>query len=144
MRERLLADGDGARSFVLVADRGCEFVAAIESWAAKRGVRAGRVSAIGAFERAVIGWFDWRRKDYRRVVVGEQAEVVSLLGDLALTDDAVTLHAHVVLGSADGSALAGHLLEGIVRPTLEVMVVEAPAHLERHFDPETGLALLQP
>jgi predicted DNA-binding protein with PD1-like motif len=130
---------------MLVPDRGSEAVAAIESWAADRAIRAARISAIGAFEHAVLGWFDWETKDYRRIDVAEQVEVVALLGDLAVaTNGDVKLHAHAVLGCADGSARAGHLLEGVVRPTLEVMVVQSPAHLERRRDPETGLALLQP
>jgi predicted DNA-binding protein with PD1-like motif len=35
------------------------------------------------------------------------------------------------------------LLEAYVRPTLEVILVESPQHLQRKTDPETGLALLR-
>jgi predicted DNA-binding protein with PD1-like motif len=48
-----------------------------------------------------------------------------------------------VIGKADGTAHGGHLLEAHVRPTLEVIVTESPAHLHRRSDPETGLALLR-
>jgi predicted DNA-binding protein with PD1-like motif len=48
-----------------------------------------------------------------------------------------------VLGKADGTAHGGHLLRAHVRPTLEVIVTESPAHLRRRSDPETGLALIQ-
>ncbi len=143
MDERSLPEA-GERAWVLVPDRGEEAVAAIEAWARERDVRAARLTAIGGFERAVLGWFDWDAKDYRRIPVDEQAEVVALVGDIALSGDQVKLHAHAVLGRSDGSAVAGHLLEGIVRPTLEVMVVQSPAHLERRHDPATGLALLRP
>jgi predicted DNA-binding protein with PD1-like motif len=30
-----------------------------------------------------------------------------------------------------------------VRPTLEVVIVESPAHLERRFDAKTGLSLIR-
>ena len=40
------------------------------------------------------------------------------------------------------TAHGGHLLQGYVKPTLEVVVVESPAHLQRQFRPEFGLALL--
>jgi uncharacterized protein len=36
----------------------------------------------------------------------------------------------------------GHLLEGIVRPTLEVTIVETAAHLRRKKRPELGIALI--
>jgi predicted DNA-binding protein with PD1-like motif len=52
------------------------------------------------------------------------------------------VHAHVVVGKADGTAHGGHLMAAVVRPTLEVVVVESPRHLRRAVDPETGLALL--
>ena len=54
------------------------------------------------------------------------------------------LHIHIVLGTRDGSAKAGHLGEGDVRPTLEVVATENPAHLRKVKDSETGLALVRP
>ena len=53
------------------------------------------------------------------------------------------IHAHVVLGKSDGTALRGHLLEAHVRPTLEVMLIESPRHLQRKHGKETGLALIR-
>jgi hypothetical protein len=47
-----------------------------------------------------------------------------------------------VLGLSDGSTRGGHLLEGFVRPTLEVTLVEAPKHLRRKKHPELGIALI--
>ncbi len=49
---------------------------------------------------------------------------------------------HAVLGLRDGSVRGGHFLEGIVRPTLEVTVVETPAHLRRRKRAELGIALI--
>jgi uncharacterized protein len=82
-------------------------------------------------------------KQYRTIPVDEQVEVVSLVGDIALRDGESSLHAHAVLGKADGSVVGGHLLQGHVRPTLEVVVVESPAHLQREHDPVSGLALIR-
>lgn len=52
------------------------------------------------------------------------------------------VHAHAVVAAADGHTLGGHLLRAVVRPTLEVIVTESPAHLRRSTDPGTGLALI--
>jgi uncharacterized protein len=57
-------------------------------------------------------------------------------------DGAPRIHAHLVVGRSDGTAYGGHLLEGHVRPTLEVVLDESPTALQRRTDPETGLALL--
>ena len=71
-------------------------------------------------------------------------EVLSLIGDIALKDGMPQIHAHVVVGKADGSAHGGHILEARVWPTLEVILTESPDHLCRKVDPETGLALIDP
>jgi predicted DNA-binding protein with PD1-like motif len=90
----------------------------------------------------VLGYFERERKDYKRIPLQEQIEVLSLIGNIALADGKPKLHAHVVIGKSDGSAHGGHLLEAHVWPTLEVIVVESPQHLRRTYDTETGLALL--
>ena len=92
----------------------------------------------------MLGYFDRERKEYEEIPVDEQVEVLSLVGDVALDPDgAPVVHAHAVLGKRDGSTAGGHLLEGHVRPTLEVMLIESPAHLRKRHDPETGLALIE-
>ena len=73
----------------------------------------------------------------------EQVEVLSLIGDVALEDGEPKVHAHVVVGRSDGSTRGGHLIEARVRPTLEVILTESPAHLRKHHDPESGLALIR-
>ncbi|HEY7581477.1 MAG TPA: DUF296 domain-containing protein, partial [Acetobacteraceae bacterium] len=103
------------------------------------------LTAIGAFSDTVLGYFDWQQKQYRRNPVNEQVEVAAFIGDIALTkDDQRSLHVHLVLGRRDGTALAGHLMEAHVRPTLEVVLTEYPAHLRKRHDPESGLALIDP
>lgn len=67
------------------------------------------------------------------------------IGDLAHGPDGKpSLHIHCVLGCPGGRALAGHLLEGHVRPTLEVILTDSPVHLRKRHDPESGLALIDP
>lgn len=69
--------------------------------------------------------------------------MLSLLGDVAEKDGEPKLHAHVVLGRSDGSTRGGHLIEAHVRPTLEVILTESPAHLRNAHDDESGLALIR-
>lgn len=141
MNARVLSE-NGERTVVIVFDTGEEVVGALTQWAIKHDVTAARFTAIGAFSEVVLGYFEWDRKDYKRIAVQEQVEVLSLVGNIALKGAEPSLHAHVVVGKADGSAHGGHLLEARVRPTLEVVVEEAPRELRRVFDPITGLALL--
>jgi predicted DNA-binding protein with PD1-like motif len=73
----------------------------------------------------------------------QETKLLSLIGDVALKDGEPKVHAHVVVGRADGSTRGGHLMEAHVRPTLEVILTESPAHLHKQFDPENGLALIR-
>jgi predicted DNA-binding protein with PD1-like motif len=143
MQSKLLSESDGVRTFAVVLDPGNEAFRSIPDFAAAEHVTAAAVTAIGAFERATVGWFDFNSKTYRRIPIEEQCEVLSALGDIAAADNGKpSLHLHAVLGLSDGSTRGGHLLDGIVHPTLEVMVTEMPAHLHRRKRPELGIALL--
>jgi predicted DNA-binding protein with PD1-like motif len=91
-----------------------------------------------------LGWFNWKTKTYEpAVVLDEQLELLSLIGDVALRDGAPEVHSHAVVGKSDGTAHGGHLLEARVRPTCELVLTESPAHLQKQFDPESGLALIK-
>ncbi len=67
-----------------------------------------------------------------------------MTGNVALYQGKPKVHAHVVAGKRDGSTVGGHLMEAHIRPTLEVILTESPAHLVRHIDDESGLALITP
>jgi len=142
MKSKLINDGP-QKTYVLVLDNGDEAVGCIQGFAREKGIVAAQLTGIGAFSDTMLGFFDWETKDYRKIPVKEQVEVVSLLGDIALgADGHPTLHPHVVLSRADGTAMGGHLLEAHVRPTLEVVLTESPRHLRKRKDSDSGLALI--
>jgi uncharacterized protein len=141
MKAKVVQDADVV-TYVVVCDPGDEAVAALAQFARAERLEASQVTAVGAFERATVGWFDRAAQHYRRIPVDEQCEVLSLLGDIAHGVDGPSLHVHVVLGLADGTTRGGHLLEGWVFPTLEVIVTETPAELRKVMRPELGIALI--
>ena len=143
MKSKLIHEHDGERTFALVFETGDEAMAGLQEFVRQHGLGAARFTAIGAFQDATLGYFEWQSKEYRKIPVREQVEVLSLVGDVAQQDGEPKVHAHVVLGRSDGSTRGGHLLEAHVRPTLEVMLVESPAHLNKQHDPESGLALIR-
>jgi uncharacterized protein len=142
MKGKLISEG-AQRTFAVILDTDDEAVACLTAFAKEHKLSASQFTALGAFRDCVLGYFDWQKKDYTRIPIQEQVEVLALVGDIALNDGEPKLHPHVVVGKADGTAHGGHLLEAHVRPTLEVIITESPAHLQRCSDPETGLALLR-
>jgi predicted DNA-binding protein with PD1-like motif len=132
-----------AKIHVVVLDSGAEAFSELTRYANEEQIGGASLTAIGAFERAVVGWFDFTNKTYRKIAIDEQCEVLSAVGDFAVGDDGkASLHVHIVLGLADGSTRGGHLIEGIVRPTLEVVITETEGALRRRNRPELGIALI--
>jgi uncharacterized protein len=130
------------KTYAIVFDTGDEVAAGLTAFATEHYLGASHFTAIGALSDVVLGYFDWETRDYRRIPLREQVEVLSLADDVVLDGGESKVHAHVVIGKRDGTAHGGHLIEALVRPTLEVMVVESPRHLRRRMDPESGLALI--
>src|SRR5687768_2900686 len=97
MRAKVLNESP-ERTIAVVLDRGDEVMSTLQRFAVEQALSASRLTAIGAFESATLGYFDWERKVYERVPVNEQVEVLSLVGAIALDGAKPRVHAHVVLG----------------------------------------------
>ncbi|HEY9345685.1 MAG TPA: PPC domain-containing DNA-binding protein [Inquilinus sp.] len=144
MIAKQLHAADGQRVFAVILETGEAVMESLQRFAEAERLTAAQITGIGAFSDAELRYFDWERKEYLPIPVKEQVEVASLLGDVAVSPDGKpALHVHLVLGRRDGTALAGHLAEARVRPTLELIVTESPAHLRKALDPESGLALIR-
>ena len=142
MKYKVLND-DGQKTFALIMSTGDEVAGCITRFAKDQKISAAQFTGIGAFSSATLGFFDVTRKEYKRIKISEQTEVLSLLGDISTYKSEPKLHAHVVLGKEDGSAHGGHLLDAIARPTVEIILTESPAHLKREMDETTGIPLIR-
>jgi uncharacterized protein len=142
LKARLINE-QGEKTYVLIFERGDEVVATLLKFAKEKSLAAAHFTAIGGFSDVILGYFSRERKQYQKIPLQEQVEVLSLVGDIALKEDGTPqVHAHVIVGDANGLARGGHLMEAHVWPTLELILEESPAHLRRRSDPESGLALI--
>jgi predicted DNA-binding protein with PD1-like motif len=141
MKSRVIHQGD-ATTYVLIFDRDDEVMSTLRKFAQEHGVDAGHFTAIGAFREVTLAFFDWERRAYQHHDVPQQVEVLSLVGDIATHEGKPVVHAHAVVGLPDTSTRGGHLVEARVRPTLEVVLTETPAHLRRTVDEASGLPLI--
>lgn len=143
MKSRLVSGSSEPRIYVVVLDESEEAFEVLTDFVRAEKLTAASVTAIGAFERAVVGWFDLARKTYKHIHVDTQCEVLSAIGDVAVDDKGEpSLHIHAVLGLEDGSTRGGHLVAGRVRPTLEVIFTETPATIRRRKRDDLGIALI--
>ncbi|HEY2384111.1 MAG TPA: PPC domain-containing DNA-binding protein [Terriglobia bacterium] len=137
-----LINESAENTFALVFDKADEIIWTFRRFVTEERILASHFTAVGALSDVVLGFFDPAKKQYRRIPIHEQVEVLSLIGDVTVYQGTIDVHAHIVVGKADGSAHGGHLLEGHVFPTLELILVESPTYLTRRPDIETGLALI--
>lgn len=142
MKSKLLSEIAGRREWALIFDAGDEVVEELRRFAASERLCAAHFTGIGAFSKATVAWFDLQTKSYQPIELTEQVEVISLLGDVAEDKGKPAVHAHLCVAKRDGSAHGGHLQKATVQPTLEVILIESPAHLRKTFRPEFGLALI--
>jgi uncharacterized protein len=141
MKATVLADAE-QKTYALIFDKDDEVVTTLTAFAKTHAIGAAHFTAIGAFSTVTLGYFDRERKEYVKIPLPEQVEVLSLVGDVAEEKGEPKVHAHVVVGKRDGTAHGGHLLDARVWPTLELILTESPATLARRSDRESGLALI--
>lgn len=142
MKSKILNES-GEKIWALIFETDDEVKSGLLEFAKANQLGGAHFTAIGGFRYVQLGYFDWQQKEYVPIVVDDQVEVLSLIGDVALQRDEPAVHAHVVVGASDGTTRGGHLLKAYVRPTLEVILSESPRHLRRQFDESTGLALIK-
>lgn len=145
MNYRLIDERDGRRTYVVALDAGEQVMSTLTDLATELSLIGSSISGIGGFQRATLGYFDAERNGFIENIVDEQVELLSFQGNIAEQDDGTPkIHAHVVMGRSDATTRGGHLVEAVVRPTLEAIIVESPEHLHRRHDEKTGLVLLKP
>lgn len=108
----------------------------------EEGVRLGTVSAIGAVQRARLGYYLQREREYQFFTLNEPLEIASLSGNVSLKDKEPFVHAHALLSDGNGRTFGGHLAPGTVIFACEVVIASCEGtELEREADDATGLPL---
>ena len=135
---------------MLVLERDDELMAEVQSFAERERLRLAEFTGIGAVSSAKLAAFDPDKREYVDIPDPGQAELVSLNGRITLPKDADPanppderqLHVHCVLSHEDGSTVAGHVFELVIRPTCEVFVTESAEQVARREDPDSGLPVI--
>jgi hypothetical protein len=144
MQVQLLNPGEATKQYAVIFYQGDEAYSGLVEFAEKYHVTSAHFTAIGALNKATLGWFNPKRKMYMKIPIDGQYEVASMSGDIALYHGKPVLHAHMVVAGPEGTTRGGHVFAAYVSPTLEVMVTADPITMEKRFDPTTDLTLISP
>ena len=142
MKVQLLNPGEPTKQYAVIFYQGDEAFSGMLEFAQKYHVTSAHFTAIGAVNGAMLGWFDPQRKMYKKIPIQGQHEVIGMSGDIALYQEKPVVHTHMLVGNSDATTQGGHVLAAYVSPTLEVMVTVDPATMQKRFDPDTDLTLI--
>ncbi|HIH42358.1 TPA: DNA-binding protein [Candidatus Woesearchaeota archaeon] len=128
--------------YFIMLEKGEEIIEQLTKFIETNKITAGFFTAIGAIEKAELGYFFQKKKQYHGKAFEKEMEVVSLNGNISSMDNKPYVHAHAVLSDENMQTYGGHLKFGIVSPTLEIVLVAFNGDVNRKFNDKAGLNLL--
>jgi uncharacterized protein len=109
----------------------------------KQRIQSGVFHGLGAVREAEFGYYDLSKKEYFFTNYKKDMEVVSMTGNIALLEENPFIHMHALFSDTDNHVLGGHVKEATVGVTIEVHLTHYDTQLQRVYDEEIGLNLLQ-
>ena len=133
----------GKQSYFMRLEMGDDILASLRRLAEAERLRAAVFEGIGSLNKAKLGHYDFKTKQYKYEVFEDDLEILSLSGNVSTKDRKALPHAHVTLGRRDFTVIGGHLDEGSLANMVEIELRKLPGKLEKAKDEKTGLNLLQ-
>jgi uncharacterized protein len=123
-------------------EKGEEIMECIKNFCREKGIKNGKVSAIGACDQVILGIFKPEKGIYIKKEFCGDYEIISLTGNISIKENEAFAHIHVSLGDENFHLIGGHLFQAKVSVTCEFFIEEFNSDIERKYDKETGLMLL--
>jgi len=130
------------KGYILRLFKGERIAEKITDFCVKESVHSGVFYGIGAVLEAELAFYSLAKKKYIFKKLEKPQEIVSLTGNIALVENKPFLHIHAVLANDDFICSGGHLKEAVVGATGEIYLFSLKDAIERIFDEEIGLKLL--
>lgn len=135
--------GRAGRIVVFRLSEGEDLASGVKRAASEARIKAAVVSAIGSLKRAVLGFYDVERREYRKVEISRPLELISCSGVVSLVGEEVHVHLHAAVSDSSGLSMGGHVLEGCeVGFTVEGVLLEVEGVELRRARAESGLMVL--
>lgn len=106
-------------------------------------IESGIMFGLGALSQASLKIYDLKEKKYNIKKFNGDLEVGSFTAIIAKNPDGKTgIHPHIVISKDEFESYGGHLEEATVAATFEVFIIASDTKINRYFDQEIGLNLL--
>jgi len=127
----------------VVLDKGDKIIESLTALAEEKSIKSATFAGVGAADRITLGYFDVEARDYDRKEFPFSMELGSLVGNIAMLDGKPFVHAHATICGPDFSAYTGHLFEGTISVTGEIVISKHPVEMVRSQDENIGLNLIK-
>lgn len=131
----------GRREFLCRLPYDSDLLTALKDLAKKLGVETGIFTLLGSLRTATLLYYIQSEKKYIKLAFDFPLEIVSGIGNIAMMNGDLIIHAHVVLADKEGRCYGGHLTEGSRVFSCEVYLKELTPTIQRRYDNVTGLNL---
>lgn len=123
-------------------ENGADLLDAFTNLCINNKVTMGRIEAIGAVKKAVVGFYDQTENKYVYHEFNDPHEIVSLKGNISLMNAIPMVHLHIMIANSSGEVKGGHLAMGTIVFACEFTIEEYQGpQLVRTVDPVTNLML---
>jgi len=96
------------------------------------------LSGIGQLKHFKLGYFK-EKGNYVPQLFEKPHELLSLTGNISKQGEEYNFHLHAVLGNEEKNAIGGHLIEGKVEVTNEIILLKTNFKFKRKLEKVTGL-----
>ncbi len=128
--------------YVMRLEKGEEIITSLREAFRLMKLKGAFFFGIGVGKNLVLGYFDAHKKYYTRKVFEGEYEFTSLSGNISQLKKEIVVHCHVTITNDNFNAFGGHLFQGTVPATCEILLLPLPKSLKRKRDKMTGLNLI--
>lgn len=120
-------------------DKGDDITESVFKVAEQEGIKAAKVSGIGATDNFTVGVFDMAKKGYNEYVFKGNHEINSLTGNITEKDGEPYIHLHITATGKDCKVVGGHLIKGVISLTGEIIITVTGGNITREYDETLGI-----
>ena len=129
--------------YILTISKGEEIGEQLKQFCKRENIDAGYFSIIGAVNELELWWYDPSKKEYKKKEFRQQMEITGIIGNVALLDGKIAIHMHGTFSGENYEVFGGHVNYAVVSGACEVIFEKLDGIIERKYDGETGLNLME-
>jgi len=130
------------RYYVIRLEKGEEIISSMRQAYKHKRLKGAFFFGIGVGKDLVLGYFDAHKKAYIKKMFEGEYELTGLSGDISQLNREIIVHCHVTITNNNFNAFGGHLFQGTVPATCEIVMLPFTKSLKRKKDTVTGLKLI--